>query len=115
MKVSKIIEKLSLKTICEAGGLEKEVTGAYISDLLSDVMGNAEEGQIWITLQTHQNTIAVASLRDLSAIILVKDFQPAAETIQVAQKENIPLLSTSMNCFEISGLLYNLLKENNIV
>jgi len=72
MKVKDVAQKLGLEVYSAPEGLEREVTGGYTSDLLSDVMGHAKEGQIWITLQTHKNIMAVASLRDLAAIILVK-------------------------------------------
>ena len=54
MKVKDIVEALNLKVLSGAQGLDKEVEGCYVSDLLSDVMGNAEMGNIWVTLQTHK-------------------------------------------------------------
>ena len=92
MKITDIIKTLDLKVISGQNGLSNEITGGYVSDLLSDVMGNAKEGQIWITLQTHQNIIAVASLKDLSAIIIVKGSVPEADTIEKSNIENIPVL-----------------------
>ena len=82
MKITDIITGLNLKVISGHNGLTNEITGGYVSDLLSDVMGNAKEGQVWITLQTHQNIIAVGSLKDLSAIIIVKGLIPEADTIE---------------------------------
>lgn len=110
MKITDITEKLDLKVLAGTDGLETDVTGGYVSDLLSDVMGNAREGQVWITLQTHQNTIAVASLKDLAAIIIVKGAKPESDTISKANSENIPLLSTTLDTFTIAGLLFELLK-----
>jgi predicted transcriptional regulator len=109
MKISDIITGLDLKVISGQNGLSNEVTGGYVSDLLSDVMGNAKEGQVWITLQTHQNIIAVGSLKDISAIIIVKGFLPEADTIEKSNIENIPLLSTDMDTFNIAGRLFELL------
>lgn len=111
MKVSELIKNLDLEIIAGEESIEKEISGAYVSDLLSDVMGNATEGQIWITLQLHQNTIAVASLREMAAIIIVKGLHPLKETIEAANTENIPLLSTKESCFDISGKIYNLLNN----
>ena len=65
MTVKDIIEKLQLECLNEAN-LDAEVNGAYASDLLSDVMGNARSGQVWVTMQTHKNVTAIASLRDRS-------------------------------------------------
>ncbi|WP_321289141.1 DRTGG domain-containing protein [uncultured Sunxiuqinia sp.] len=111
MKVSDLIEQLNLKVISGEKGLDREISGAYVSDLLSDVMGNAKEEQLWITLQVHQNVMAIASLKDLAAVILVKGLQPHKSTIEHSNEEQIPILSTSDSTFDISGKLYALLKE----
>lgn len=110
MKITEIISALDLKVISGNNRLSNEVTGGYVSDLLSDVIGNAKEGQIWITLQTHQNIIAVASLKDLSAIIIVKGFIPEADTIERSNTESIPVLVTDLDTFNIAGRLFELLK-----
>lgn len=110
MIVKEVAEKLGLEVYSAPEGLDREVTGGYSSDLLSDVMGHAKEGQIWITLQTHKNIMAVASLRDLAAIVLVKGFKPDADTMELSVQEGIPVLGTKMQAFELSGSLYELLK-----
>lgn len=112
MKVSEIIDQLGLKAVSGTKGLDREVTGAYVSDLLSDVMGNAREGQIWITLQVHHNVMAIASLKDLAAVVLVNGLQPAENTIKHSNEEQIPILSTSLSTFEIAGKLYDILKQS---
>lgn len=109
MKVSDIIEKLDLKVIAGEQGLGKDITGGYTSDLLSDVMGNADEGQVWITLQTHRNVIAVASLKEVAAVIIVKGLMADDNTIGQSNEEGVPLLSSDMEAFELSGKLYRLL------
>lgn len=110
MKVSDLVDKFDLKVFSGAEGLENEITGGYVSDLLSDVMGNAAEGEAWITLQTHQNVMAIASLKDLAAVILVKGFEPDEETIEHSNEEGIPVLGTKLPTFEIAGELYRLIK-----
>jgi predicted transcriptional regulator len=110
MKITDIITGLNLKVISGHNGLSNEITGGYVSDLLSDVMGNAKEGQVWITLQTHQNIIAVGSLKDLAAIIIVKGYVPEADTIEKSNIENIPVLSTELDTFNITGKLFDLLR-----
>lgn len=109
MKVSDIIEKLNLKVIAGAEGLQNEVTGGYTSDLLSDVMGNVDEGQVWITLQTHRNVMAVASLKEVAAVIIVKGLEAEESTVNQSNDEGIPLLSSDLETFELSGQLYKIL------
>ena len=111
MKVKELVEKLNLKVLSGENGLDREIDGCYISDLLSDVMGNAMEGNIWITLQTHKNVMAVASLKEMSCIILVKNLMPNDETIEQSNDEDLPILQTNLPTYEIAGLVYNLLNK----
>ncbi|MCK7529551.1 MAG: serine kinase [Marinilabiliales bacterium] len=86
MQVSDIINKLGLEVVCGQSGLNREVTGSYVSDLLSDVMGNSKEGQVWIALQTHKNVMAIASLKDLAAVIMV-GIVPDNDTVKTQSNE----------------------------
>lgn len=101
-----IVEKLNLKIV--SGDIDKEVSGGYSSDLLSDVIANAEKDNIWVTLQIHVNIVAVANLKELAGIILVNGRQPEDATLIKAQQENIPIMLTDLSAFEIVGKLYEL-------
>ncbi len=114
MTVKELAEKLDLNICCGTDGINRNINGGYTSDLLSDVMGNAGEGNIWITLQTHKNIMAIASLKELAAIVLVKGFQPEEETMTESETEGIPILSTSKQTFEITGAIYELLKQTEM-
>ncbi len=109
MTVRELAEKLNLKVFCGEKGLDKEIVGGYTGDLLSDVMGNAEADHIWITLQTHKNIMAIASLKELAAIVLVKGYKPEEDTINQSNEENIPILGTDEDEFELSAMIYNLI------
>ena len=111
MKLKEIIEKLQLKVLTGQDKLDVEVTGGYTSDLLSDVIANSKEGNLWVTLQTHQNIIAVAKLKDLSGIIIVNNREPDEDTLQKAKEENVPLLVSEEMAYEVSGKLYELISS----
>lgn len=108
MELQEIINSLSLKVENPSVNLQREVTGAYVSDMLSDVMGNSKEGFLWITIQVHLNIIAVASLKNLSGIILVNSRVPAEDTLKRAIEENIPIMTTPLPAFDLVGMLYSL-------
>ena len=112
MKVSDLVKRFNLKVFSGKNGLENEISGGYVSDLLSDVMGNAAEGEVWITLQTHQNIMAIASLKELAAVILVKDLEPEPDTLRKSDEEGIPVLGTQSETFEMAGELYRILQED---
>lgn len=109
MKVSELVKELNLTVFCGGDSLDKEITGGYTSDLLSDVMGHIEEGMVWVTMQTHQNILAVATLKDAAAIVIVNDAEPEEETLEKGREEEFPVLGTSLSTFEITGKIYQLL------
>jgi len=111
MVLATVIEKLELGVKTSQPNLSSEVSGVYVSDLLSDVMANAKEGNLWITLQIHPNIVAVAVLKELSGIILVNNRVPETETLMNAEKEQIPILVSGLPAFVLAGKLYNLFGE----
>ena len=108
MKISELIEKLDLTVFTNTGNLEKEISGGYVSDLLSNVMSQTKQDQVWVTIQAHQNIIAVASLINLSAVILAGNVIPDQKTIAKANEEDIVILGTKSPAFEVIGLMYKL-------
>jgi serine kinase of HPr protein (carbohydrate metabolism regulator) len=109
MKVIDLVNELKLHLFSGKEGLNNDVSCGYTSDLLSDVMGHAEAGSIWITIQTHKNVMAIASLKDLPAIIISSGEKPGEDTIEQSNAEGIPLLGTEMRSFEVSGKIFNIL------
>ena len=100
MKVRKLVEKLEIEVIV-GSDLEKEISGGYVGDLLSNVMARAEEGNLWITIQGHQNVVAVALLAGVSAVIVVENFEVEETAIKRAEEKGINLLRTSMNSYSL--------------
>lgn len=88
-----------------------EITGGYVSDMLSDVMGSAKEGQVWITIMRHMNAVAVASMTNIPCIIFAKGLKPEKAIIQRAKQEEICLAVSSYQAFDLAGILYTMLKK----
>lgn len=85
---------------------DRELTGGYTSDLLSDVMGNAKEGNVLVTIQAHKNTVAVASLVGLAAIVVCNDRPVPPDMAEAAAAEGVAIFTSKASQFEISGLLW---------
>lgn len=109
MTVKELVEKLDLAVFCGNDNLDREIKGGYASDLLSDVMGFAKEGDVWVTLQTHKNVIAIASLKELACVVLVKGSVPDEDMLAQARDEDIPVLGTGGQTFETVGKIYQML------
>jgi hypothetical protein len=87
------------------------LSGAYTSDLLSDVMANAKEGGALITIQAHKNTVAVATLVNVSLIIICNKRPIPEDMIEAARDEKIAVIRTGENQYTVSGKLWELLKQ----
>ncbi|MBN2539562.1 MAG: serine kinase [Deltaproteobacteria bacterium] len=109
MNLTLLTEKLNLEVRCCKDKLDREVSGGYMGDLLSDVMANSKKDDVWITCQSHQNVVAVSVLKEHAGIILVLGKEPDTDTIERASQEGIPLLVTDLPGFEIAGRLYDLI------
>ena len=90
---------------------DKELSGAYTSDLLSDVMANAKDGGALITIQGHKNTVAVASLVNILVIIICNSRPIPDDMLVAAKDERIAVFLTKENQFKVSGKLYALLEK----
>ncbi|MGI6433608.1 MAG: iron-sulfur binding hydrogenase [Sphaerochaetaceae bacterium] len=88
---------------------ESYFSDAYTGDLLSDVMGNAAENSVLITIQAHKNSVAVASLVGMKAIVLCNGRTAASDMIEAAQQESIALFTTSESQFVASYRIAHLL------
>ena len=108
MELKQVVEALDLGVKAGAKALGVSVEGGYISDLLSDVIANSQKGDVWMTLQIHQNIIAVATLKELAGIVIIGGKEPAEETVNKAEEEGVPLLTSSLPAFEVAGRLYDM-------
>jgi predicted transcriptional regulator len=108
MILKEIIEKMGFRVLAGRDSLDVEVKYGYVSDLLSDVMGNAREGDLWVTMQIHKNVVAVAVMKSIAGIILVNNREPEEDTLKKAAEENLPIIQTDMPAFEVVGRLYGL-------
>nr|HPL54322.1 AraC family transcriptional regulator [Bacillota bacterium] len=102
MLVKDVIEKIGLKPLTGETGVNKELAGAYICDLLSWVMAHGKKGDAWITVQTHSNIVAVAVLLELSCIIMPEEVEVEEDTLNKAEEEGIAILQSGLSSYSIA-------------
>lgn len=105
MKVSELINKLDLEILTDSGYSDREVTGCYIGDLLSWVMGKAKAGDAWITIMNNINIVAVAELTDVACIILCEGVACGEDIIKKADEEGIIILKSEKTAYQLSSRL----------
>ncbi|MDR1319308.1 MAG: hypothetical protein LBJ90_06755 [Treponema sp.] len=97
--------------ICQDEFENSELTGAYTSDLLSDVIANAGGGAALITVQAHKNTVAAAVLANIPAIVVCNSRPLPADMLEAARDEGIAVMRTKENQFTVSGRVWELLRR----
>jgi len=105
MKLREVVTALNLEVASAGDALDQEITGGYASDLLSCVMARAQKGNVWVTLQSHPNVVAVASLLNLAGVIVTEGTGLEAATIEKADEEHIPILTTPLTTFTVVSKL----------
>jgi len=113
MTLKEVVEKLHLSVRTAEGQLQRDIAGGYAGDLLSDVIAHSTSGDVWVTMQVHVNIVAVAVLKEIAGIIIVQGRQPAEETIQKANEEQVPICVSDLPAYETIGKLYALVNGNS--
>lgn len=107
MEIIDAVKKLDITVVTGEELLEKKITSVYVGDLLSVVMGKAKENCAWITVQSHINIVAVASLVDMACIIVAEGFKIDEDAIAKAKDEDIILLASKKTAYEVAKELVN--------
>ena len=105
MTVKEVAETIGASILTKQADTAKEVKEGYTCDLLSWVMAHGREGMAWTTVQTHMNVIAVASLHDMSCVIIPEGIRMEDDVVAKADDEDICVLSSALTAFDICGRL----------
>ncbi len=108
MTVREMAEALNLESIAVSDG-ERIVSGGYAGDLLSWVMGRAQQGDAWVTIMTNPNTVAVASLADVSCIVLAEGVRPDKGVAETAISRDVNILGSEEPSFALCAKIASLL------
>ncbi len=105
MKVKELADRLELKSATNKV-FDRDVTGVYISDMVSDVIANAKAGDLLVTAQAHANVIAAANLVDTSAIVITQGKVLPENVVKMAEKAEITVFTTALNRWQVATKLY---------
>ncbi|MDD4527398.1 MAG: hypothetical protein PHF25_05100 [Candidatus Margulisbacteria bacterium] len=108
MKISDLV-KVSELTLVQPDYEDAPVSAGYTSDLLSDVMANASEAGVLITIQAHKNTLAVCKLLEIHSLIICNGRETDDEFMSIAKRERVAVFVTDLNQFQASVLIGQML------
>lgn len=108
MTVKEFAESSEFETVCLPSA-DRTVNGAYVGDLLSWVMGKADPENVWITIMSNINIVAVATLSDVSCILLCENVSPDSDALAAAKEKGVNILKTSLTSYEAAVKVSELL------
>jgi serine kinase of HPr protein (carbohydrate metabolism regulator) len=104
MTVAELKDKLELNPLNDL--YDKTIDGVFISDMVSDVMAGAKPGALWVTTQSHKNVVAAANLVDICAVVVTRGKPVPDETLEMATRAELTILSTDLETYEFVGKLH---------
>lgn len=112
MKIKDLLKEENFRILAGEMGVDKEIKGVYIGDLLSWVMAHLQENEAWITIQSHINVIAVGVLNDAACILLAEGASLDEDAKEKADKENLAVIETNLTAYEIAVRMNKLLEDH---
>lgn len=105
MKVKDLVAQGDFVCLNPDLSLEKEIASGYVGDLLSWVMANAKDGCAWVTIQTHVNIVAVATLLEMACVIIPEGAKLEEAALMRANLEGLPILESALSAYEVCRVL----------
>jgi len=107
MKVKNLLENLELEVYSLADE-DREIEGAYVGDLLSWVMSRCKSGNVFVTIMSNVNVLAVASLVDVSCVIIAENAEVGKDLADAARQRGINLFASALSAYELCSRLHDL-------
>lgn len=109
MTVKELSDATGFLPVVMGDNADTQVSGVYACDLLSWVIGRAEENSALVTVMTNVNVIAVAAMADLSCVILTEGVKLDANALEKAEQNGIPVLVSDKTTYETCTILSKVL------
>jgi len=107
MTIKELGEILGLKKLSD--GPDREVSSCYISDMLSRVLGGCQPGDVWITVQSSINMVAVAVMAEVGCVVLPEGLTATEHVIDKANEEGLTIFKSDENAFSLAAKISRLI------
>ena len=106
MKISQIQELLEAEIVCGEDQLDREVSSACGSDMMSDVLAYVKDQAVLLTGLVNPQVVRTAEMMDMICVVFVRSKVPTQEMISLAKEHGMVLLKTRKRMYEACGKLY---------
>ena len=107
MRISTVKELLDAEVVCGEEDLDKDVSSACGSDMMSDVLAYVKNQAVLLTGLVNSQVVRTAEMMDMICIVFVRSKQPTPEMIELAKESGIVVLKTPLRMYEACGKLYS--------
>jgi len=108
MTIDELSEKLNLKKL--SGEADREIESCYVSDMLSRVLGGCQAGDVWITVQSSLNMVAVAVMTDAACVILPEGLTAAVDVLEKANEEGLTIFTSTESAYTLAVKIAELIE-----
>jgi hypothetical protein len=106
MRISEVAEKTGLESLNAYE--DADLSGVYISDMVSDIITGAQSGCVLVTLQTHKSLVAAANLVDAAMVVVAHGKRPGDDVIELADRAGLALFSSPDDTWAYALKLFDL-------
>ncbi len=106
MKIGEIQKILNAKVYCGEDKLEAEVSSAFGSDMMSDVLAFVKDQGVLLTGLLNLQTVRTALMMDMKCIVFVRGKVPDPTTVSLGEQNGMVLMSTEERMYAACGKLY---------
>jgi predicted transcriptional regulator len=106
MNLREMLEIIDGTLLTQSDGFDRTIKGGFAADLMSDVLASIQPDAVLFTGLCNPQVVRTAQMADVIAVVLVRGKTPPKETVELANQEGIPLISTPYGMFDVCGLLY---------
>jgi predicted transcriptional regulator len=106
MRLEEVVKLIYGQVLTDNVNLSAEVEGGCGADLMSDVLASVQPHAVLLTGLCNPQVVRTAQMADVAAIVFVRGKMPGQDVIDLANEEQIPLITTPYGMFELCGRLY---------
>ena len=106
MKISEIRDLLGAEVLCGEQQLDREVSSACCSDMMSDVLAYVKDQGVLLTGLVNAQVIRTANMMDMHCVVFVRSKKPTEDMIELAEECGITLISSGLRAYVACGILW---------
>ena len=107
MKIEKLVRLLDAKILCGHHRISDNISKAFSSDLMSDVLTLDTENILLLTGLANIQTIRTAEMAEIHHLVIVRNKKITQDIVDLAIELNMVIIESPFSMYKASGILYS--------